>query len=77
MQIDEINVDMVPVESSNVAKIGYNEKETILAFEMQDGNLYYYLDVPKLHYDNLLICASIGSYMHRNIKGNYRYIRIR
>ena len=83
--IDEIKVDMISVKSSNVARIGYSESAIILAIEMLDGNLYYYLDVPIEHYNELLHCndsipgkiKSIGSYLHRNIKGKYRYIRIK
>jgi hypothetical protein len=74
--IDEIKVEMVDVKSSNVAKIGYNKKAIILAIEMLNGNLYYYLDVPEIIYNQLLTAPAIGSYMWRNIKGKYRYVKI-
>jgi hypothetical protein len=85
MNIDTIEIDLIPVESSNVSGIGFNPESEILAIEMNDGHLYYYLDVPIKHYNGLLQCSknipgtitSIGSYLHRNIKGHYRYIQMR
>jgi hypothetical protein len=74
--IDEIKVDMVSVESSNVAYIGYNTEAVILAIQMINGSLYYYLDVPIVVYEELLKSKIIGSYLCRNIKGKYRYVRI-
>lgn len=75
--INEIKVDMVAVKSANVASIGHNAIEQILALEFINDTLYYYLDVPRYHYDELLRVPSIGSYLHRNLKGHYRYVRIR
>ncbi len=75
--VADIPVEMVEVEASNVSKIGYNDKEKILGVEFNNETLYYYLDIPKEHYDEMLKCKSIGSYMHRNIKGNFRYIRVK
>jgi len=84
--IDQIKVDMVDVDSSNVSKIGYNDEWIVLAVEMINGNLFYYLDVPKIHYNELLKCntnigryeiKSIGSYLRLNLYGSYRFIQIR
>lgn len=80
-----VQVEMVAVESPNVAAIGYHSERVILAIEMNDGHLYYYLDVPIEHYEGMLKCnqnipgelQSIGAYMRLNLKGNYRYIRIK
>lgn len=77
MQIDEISVQTMPVKSSNVAAIGFSSEYGILAVEMINGSLYYYLDVPKIIYDQLLSSPAIGSYMWRNVKGKYRYVRIK
>lgn len=74
--INEIKVNMVNVKSSNIARIGYNEKAVILAIEMLNSNLYYYLDVPRLIYEQLLTAPAIGSYFSINMKGKYRYVRI-
>ena len=83
--MDDIIVNMVDVNSSNVAKIGYNEEWTTLVIEMLNGHLFYYLDVPKNMYDELLATqtnipgheiTSIGSYMNRFLKGYYRFIQM-
>ncbi len=78
-----IEIERVHVESSNVKSLGYNDDRQIMALEMLDGIIYYYLDIPKIHFDEMIRCnkegigiSSIGSYLHRNVKGNYRYVRI-
>jgi len=78
-----IEIKKTRVSSSNVASLGYDETENIMAVEMLDGNLYYYLDIPKTHFDEMIRCnregkgiSSIGSYLHRNVKGKYRYVRV-
>ena len=85
MYWNELKIEVIPVDSSNVSGIGYDTESQTLAIEMLDNHLYYYLDVPIEHYNGLLNCknagrweiSSIGSYLHRNLKGSYRYVRIR
>lgn len=80
---DIIEIKINKVESSNVSGLGYDDNSETMALEMINGNLFYYLDIPKIHYEEMIKCnkeqvgiSSIGSYLHRNIKGNYRYTRI-
>ena len=77
MPIEPLTFEMISVKSPNVAKLGYDEENSILAIEFLNNTRYLYLDIPKKHFDNLLKTPSIGSYLHRNIKGNFRYVRIR
>lgn len=85
MYYNDIKISIVKVKSSNVQGIGYHDKYQILAIQMNNGKLFYYLDIPKKHYEGLLRCnqgnideiKSIGSYLHRNIKGYYRYTLIK
>ena len=74
---DEIKIEMIHVSASNVAQIGFHEEYQITAIEMLNGCLYYYLDTPKEEFEGLKNSPSIGSYLHRNYKGTYRYIRIK
>lgn len=84
--VDQIEVDIVDVNSSNVSRIGYNKKWVVLAIEMLNGHLFYYLDVPIDIYDGLLHTqkaiagveiTSIGSYMNLYLKGKYRFVQIK
>lgn len=70
------NAEMVPVSSSNVESVGYDEENQILYVRFLSGSLYIYKNVNKPEYEALLSAPSIGSYLHRNIKNVYPYERI-
>lgn len=67
---------MQSVSSSNVDSVGYDETSEILFIRFLNGSLYIYKNVPLIIYEQLLNAPSVGSYMHRNIKGAYAYERI-
>jgi len=84
MYYEDIVIERQGVDSSNVKSLGYNEEYSIMALEMLSDTLYYYLDIPKHHFDTMISwnksnveISSIGSYLNRFIKGNYRYVRVR
>jgi len=60
-------MDMIRVNSSNVRSVGYSAINKALFVEFIDGTIYEYSNVPKVHYDNLIIAGSVGSYLHSNI----------
>ncbi len=66
---------MIPVDSSNVAEIGYDDNET-LYIKYLNGSLYIYKGVPLIEFEQLKVAPSIGSYLHRNIRNMYPYERI-
>ncbi|NQU80463.1 MAG: KTSC domain-containing protein [Bacteroidetes bacterium] len=68
--------EMQPVSSSNIDSVGYDESSEILYIRFLNGSLYIYKNVSLLVYEQLLSAPSLGSYMHRNIKGAYAYERI-
>jgi len=70
------NIEMIPVASSNVESIGYDEQQQILYVRFLSGTTYKYLNVPLIEFEQLKNAPSIGSYMHRNIKSFYPYERI-
>ncbi len=65
-----------PVNSSNVAEIGYDEPSRILEVLFRNGTLYQYFDVPERDYSELMRASSIGQYLNANVKGRYRYARV-
>lgn len=73
--MSDYGVDMVPVSSSNVDSVGYDEEQKILYVRFLDGSLYVYKGVNTYEYDGLLNAPSVGSYLHRNIRNVYPYER--
>jgi hypothetical protein len=63
-----------PVESSNIASIGY-DSET-LEIEFHDGGVYQYFNVPEQIYQELFNATSKGKYHASNIKGHFRYSKV-
>jgi len=67
---------MIPVDSSNIASIGYDPDTQTLQVEFSNGHVYQYFDVPEVVFREFLAAPSKGVYLHAGIKGNYRYARI-
>ena len=70
-------MEMIPVQSSNISAIGYDDSNGTLVIEFTSGSAYEYYDVPQYEFDNLLNADSKGSYAHQNIYKNYRQNKIR
>lgn len=62
--------------SGNVERTKYIASDKLLEVEFLNGGVYQYKDVPKEVWDKIKTAQSIGSFMQRNIKGNYRYEKI-
>jgi hypothetical protein len=69
-------MNRTPVQSSNVASVGYDSDTLTLEVEFTNGSVYQYFDVPEVEYQNLIGAASIGSCLNQNIKNNYRYVKV-
>ena len=66
-----------PVESSNLASVGYDTDNKILEIEFNHGGVYQYFDVPQDVHDELMSADSHGKYFVHNIKDEYEYDRIK
>lgn len=66
-------INRIPVESSNIASVGYDAENNILEIEFHHGSIYQYFDVPKEVYENLINATAIGSYFFHNIRNNHGY----
>ena len=62
-----LNIEMVPVSSSQVASVGYNEEKKILRVKYVSGGIYDYHDVPARIFDEMLQAESVGKYMHQHV----------
>ena len=66
----------IPVASSNVASIGYDEDSSTLQVEFNNGTTYQYFDVPENVFIELRDADSVGGYLAARIKGTYRYSKV-
>lgn len=69
-------MERIPVQSSNIASIGYDEDTNTLEIEFHNGGVYQYFDVPFQVYDGLIEAGSKGQYLAEFIKGYYRYVKV-
>lgn len=68
-------MNMVPVVSSDIASVGY--ENGVLYIQFRSGGLYQYTGVPASVYESLMSASSHGKYFHAFIKNVYPYTRIR
>jgi len=69
-------IERKKVESSNLKAVGYDEEKEVLAIEFKNGSIYYYYEVPKTVYFNLIEADSVGAFLARRIKGIYDFKKI-
>ena len=69
-------MEMISINSSAIAKVGYDPDNATLVIEFTKGNIYEYYDVPQYEYDNLMSADSAGSYASKNIYKAYRSQKI-
>ena len=76
--MNNYGVEMIPVSSSDVQSIGYDEANQLLYVRFIKGNsLYCYHVVPSAEFYGLQNAASVGGYLNENIKkGSYSYQRL-
>ena len=69
--------EMIPVSSSLIAAVGYDEEKEELHVEFHKGNLtkYVYKGVTRAVYDALMEAQSIGTFFLRNVKGQYACVK--
>ena len=65
-----------PVNSSNIASIGYDESSETLEVEFLDGSVYQYFNVPSGTHEGLMAASSHGGYLSAYVKGTYQYQKL-
>lgn len=63
-----LEISRSPVESSNIASIGYDEADKVIEIEFWSGGVYRYMDCEKELYDAFLDSKSKGQFFHKKIK---------
>lgn len=67
---------MIQVDSSAVARMGYNVAHRILRLEYTNGRIYDYFNAPHAVYDELLVAESAGEFINLEIKPFYSYSEV-
>jgi hypothetical protein len=67
-----------PVESSNLASVGYDTNSEILEVEFKNsGDVYRYFNVPQIEHERLIgahaLGTTVGKYFSANIKNAFAY----
>ncbi len=65
----------VPLGSSAIASVNYDEREKTLDVEFREGETYRYAHVPEFVYRELLKAESAGTFWNQ-IKDNYKFARL-
>lgn len=66
----------MPVQSSNIAEVGYEPATMTLEVAFHNGTIYQYFDVPEALYQELIHAESVGTFLNAQIKNNYRYVKL-
>lgn len=80
-QLEEISKEeklynRIPITSSNIASVGYDENSQTLEIEFSNGSVYQYFDVPVNIYQGMMTSSSHGQYFLQHIKGIYQYNKV-
>jgi len=76
ISISTILSGRIPVDSSNLASVGYNPWTGVLEIEFHGRRVYQYFGVPFAVYLDLMAADSHGKYFYVNIRDQYQCRRI-
>lgn len=68
-------MERIPVSSSNLASVGY--QDGILEVAFKSGSVYQYTGVPESVYEALMSATSHGKFFAAFIRNNYPYRQVR
>jgi len=69
-------MDRIPVSSSNIRSIGYDQQLSVLEVEFSSSDVYRYFDVPEHLYQQFLHASSHGQFLNDYIRYSYRYQKV-
>jgi len=70
-------MERIPVKSSNVASVGYDEQTNILEIAFRSGAIYQYPGVEPQTHAKLLSADSVGKFINQNIvNGGFKGERV-
>jgi hypothetical protein len=67
-----LTLNYAPIEgSSNVKAVGYEKATRTLGVRFHSGSTYHYADVSPEKHASLIAADSVGSHLHKTIKGQH------
>lgn len=73
----QILIEMHLRGSSNIAAVGYNQEHKALRVEFSNSGVYQYQGVPVDVYEAMLASSSIGSYFSKNIRNQFKCVKLK
>lgn len=70
-----MSIEHRPVESSNIASVGYDADAQLLEVQFTNGNRYQYAGVTPEQHDALVTAPSVGSHFARHILKSFAGVR--
>ncbi len=70
-------MERLPVESSVIVAVGYDDSASILEVVFRTGRTYRYFRVPASEYDALVNAESVGAYFNREIRPRYKGVEVK
>jgi hypothetical protein len=74
--IESWAIERTPVDSTNLASVGYDAAARVLEIEFHSGGVYRYREVPRAVFDALLAAESKGRYFLEHIRGKFAFDRV-
>lgn len=71
-----MDIELNPVESSNIAAVGYDEASRTMRVEFKNGSQYDYPDVDQVLVDEFLDADSVGRYFQQNIRNSFQGLKV-
>lgn len=68
-----MKIARVPVESSHLKAVGFDEEAKVMEIEFWNGRVYRYFDVDEEVYDCFINSPSLGAFFYQHIRGWYEY----
>jgi len=61
-------MERIPVESSQIKSVGFNEDTLMMDVEFNSGSVYRYFNIDKSVFEEFIAAESVGKYFGANIK---------
>ena len=69
-------MELVKVESTNIASVGYDKESWTLRVLFLEGSTYDYFEVPAELYNQLMKSESKGSFFQEHVVGKFKYTKV-
>jgi hypothetical protein len=69
-------VNLRPVQSSNISKIGYDPETQLMEVHFKNGTRYRYAKVPPEDHEKFVGADSIGTHFHQHIRSRFEGVKL-